>query len=420
MSNGEGQLDQSTATFEIINGSERGEGPAAVVNANDDSAAQEERKRVFERVEREMESFRKGEHTRFQASSRIVSELDKWAGVSDKEKGKAFDSCLAEINSVLAIQDENRSATRETPPVEATLHTEHQSRRKRIREEVEELLDQVSGEEFEGEEVQQRIVKKRAREEDMPWYRSTSSSSRRGSCVETCRILLQFSEDLPGVKSLLRVADKLPEGIPSTQWDRILRGESVDLHQILSAMHFIQLDEERKGRVGGTEVVFAVAESKRQVKTGGDWSSAYRRMSKAVSFLFPHRREELSEYAEHIEGLFSAKHTNAHSKVILYDQSVRNRVGGGQNILLTDYQLFNSLSEAILHADGIEYRGSGKGPSKGGKGSAEGGPSKKDTCRRFNGQDGCKFTEEECYYKHICTKCGKPGHGKASCTSEKH
>jgi len=38
-------------------------------------------------------------------------------------------------------------------------------------------------------------------------------------------------------------------------------------------MHFIQLDEERKGRVGGAEVVFAVAESKRQVKTGGEWSS---------------------------------------------------------------------------------------------------------------------------------------------------
>ena len=143
-------------------------------------------------------------------------------------------------------------------------------------------------------------------------------------------------------------------------------------------------------------------------------------MSKAVTFLFPHRREELSDYADHIEGLFSAKHTNAHTKVILYDQSVRNQVGGGQNILLTDYQRFNNLSEAILHADGIEYRGNGKGPSKGGKGSDEGGPSKKDVCRRFNSQEGCRFTDEECYYKHTCKKCGKGGHGKTSCTSEKH
>ena len=418
MSNGEEQLDQST--FEIINGPEHGGASAKASNSNDDPTTQEEKKRTFERVEREMEVFRKGEYTRFQASTRVANELDKWVGASDKDKGKALDSYLAEINSLLAVQDEDRSATRGTShPVGANLLTESQSNRKRIREEVDELLDQISGEELEEDEVEQRVIRKRAKEEDMPWFSSTSNSSRRGSCVATCRTLLKFSEDLPGVKSLLRVAYNLPDGIPSSQWDQILRGESVDLHQILSAMHFIQIDEERKGRVGGTEVVFAVAESKRQVKTGGDWSSAYRRMSKAVVFLFPHRREELSEYAEHIEGLFSAKHASAHSKVILYDQSVRNRVGGGQNTLLTDYERFNSLSEAILHADGIEYKGSGKGPSKGGKGSAEGGPSKKEACRRFNSQDGCRFTEEECYYKHTCTNCGKGGHGKASCTSEK-
>ena len=133
-------------------------------------------------------------------------------------------------------------------------------------------------------------------------------------------------------------------------------------------------------------------------------------MLKAVGFPFPHRREELSEYAKYVEGLFSAKHTNTHSKVILYDQSIRNQVGGGQNILFTDYQCFSRLSEAILHADGVEYRGVGKGNSKGGKGSDEGGPSKKDICRRFNSQDGCCFTEEECFYKHVCKKSGKGGH----------
>ena len=422
MSHGEGQVIQSTSesTFEIVNGSEPGNSAEAAVANDNSTAAQEEKKKIFKRVEREMEAFRKGECTRFHVSSRVAFELDKWVGASEGEKGKAFDSYLAEINSPLVVQDDERSATRGTPPVGTIPLVESQTRGKRIREEVNELLDQISGEEFDGDEVEQRVVRKRAKEEDMPWYSANPSSSRRGSCVETCRILLQFSEDLPGVKSLLRVANNLPEGIPSTQWDRILRGESVDLHQILSAMHFIQIDEERKGRVGGTEVVFAVAESKRQVKTGGDWSSAYRRMSKAVTFLFPHRREELSEYAEHIEGLFSAKHANAHSKVILYDQSVRNRVGGGQNVLLTDYQRFSSLSEAILHADGIEYRGNGKGPSKGGKGSAEGGSTKKDACRRFNGKDGCRFAEEDCFYKHICSKCGQGGHGKATCSTEKH
>ena len=422
MTHGEHQHDQSSSSFENIIGPDNGGGSSQAAVATNNRTASEAKERIFERVEQEMDVFRKGECTRLQVSSRVANELEKWEGASDKDKGKAFDSYLAEINSFTAIQDENRSNTREasSPLGTSLLPAEQQSARKRIREEVEELLDQVSGDEFEGEEVEQRVMRKRAKEEDMPWYSASSSTSRRSSCVETCRILLQFSEDLSGVKSLLRVANNLPEGISSTQWDRILKGESVDLNQILSSMHFVQLDEERKGRLGRAEVVFTVTESKRQVKTGSEWSSAFRRMSKAITFLFPHRREELCEYAEHIESLFAAKHTNAHSKVILYDQSVRNRVGGGQNILLTDYQHFHNLSEAILHADGIEYKGGGKGGSKGGKGSDEGGSSKKDICRRFNSKDGCKFSQDECYYKHVCKKCGDGGHGRASCTTEKH
>ena len=421
MVHGGQQSDLSSATFENVDRPEMERETSQPVVATIDTTTQGAKERILERIEREMEVFRKGGCSRFQASTRVASELEKWEGASEREKGKAYDSYLAEINSFAAIQDESQSVVRGTPqPLETTLLPEQQSSKKRIRDEVEELLGQVSQGEEDEEEGERRVIRKRAKEEDMPWYNSSSGSSRRSSCVETCRILLQFSEDLSGVKSLLRVANNLPEGIPTSQWDRILRGESVNLNQILSSMHFIQLDEERKGRLGRAEVVFAVAESKRQVKTGSEWSSAFRRMSKAVVFLFPHRREELSDYAEHIESLFSAKHTNAHSKVILYDQSVCNRVGGGQNILLTDYQSFSSLGEAILHADGIEYKGSGKGASRGGRGSDEGGPSKKDICRRFNSQDGCRFTEDECYYRHTCKRCGKGGHGKASCPTEKH
>ena len=156
----------------------------------------------------------------------------------------------------------------------------------------------------------------------MPWFDPAVSSARRSSCVDTCRTLLQFSEDPAGVRALLRVANNLLEGIPSSQWDRLLRGESLDLNQILSSMHFVQLDEERKGHLGSAEVVFAVAEAKRQVKTGSEWSTAFHRATKATTFLFPHRREELLEYSEYIEGLFATKQVGAHSRVILYDQSV--------------------------------------------------------------------------------------------------
>ena len=363
-----------------------------------------------------MELFRRGDCTRFQTSL-VLNELETWAGATDEEKEKAFNLYLTEINSFFALQDE--LFTREGS---ASLGASNGPKRqaKRIRDEVDNILDQVSKKGSEDEDDEPRVIRRRAREDEMPWYNNAVIPNRRSSCIETCKTLLRFSEDLAGVKSLLRVANSLPEGIPSSQWDRLLRGESVDLNQILSSMHFIHLDEERKGRVGTTEVVFAVAESKRQVRTGAEWSSAFRRMSKAVTFLFPHRREELLEYADHIESLFSAKHAGAHSKVILYDQSVRNQVGGGKNILLTDYHRFTSLSEAILHADGIEYKGKGKGPGKGREGSGKGEGSKKDICRRFNGQVGCRFSKDECFYKHLCSGCGNGGHGKSSCTAEKH
>jgi hypothetical protein len=381
------------------------------------------RKREFSRESNERwKSSEKGNtnflYTRFQAKARVVNELGKCSEATDEEKEKAFSSYLIEINSQSIIQNEGpTSAGETTQPVGASLS---ERRPKRVRDEIGDLLDQVSRGDLEGEELEPRSVRRRAREDEMPWYTPSSGATRRTSCVETCKTLLQFSEDLSGIKSLLRVANNLPEGIPSAQWDRLLRGESIDLNQILSSMHFIQLDEERKGRLGNAEVVFAVSESKRQIKTGSEWSSAFRRMSKAVTFLFPHRREELLEYAEYIEGLFAAKQTNAHSKVILYDQSIRNQVGGGQSILLTDYHRFHSLSEAILHADGVEYRAGGKGPKGGGNGQDRGSPSKKDVCRRFNGQGGCPFSDEDCYYKHLCKGCGKGGHGKFSCTTEKH
>ena len=423
MTNGDKQPEQSATSLENVDGPSNGERTTSAAVPYDNSIAREEKEKILERVEREMEAFRKGEYSRFKASSRVANELDKWTGASDKEKGKAFDTYLAEINSFIAIQDEQRSVTEGTSPSITPNLSNQPPGGKRIRE-VEELLDQVSRDVLDRDDDEHQLglgpARKRAKEEDMPWYNSNPNLSRRSSCIETCRTLFKFSEDLTGVKSLLRVANDLPEGIPSSQWDRILKGESVDLNQILSSMHFIQLDEERKGRMGTAEVVFAVSESKRQVKTGSEWSSAFRRMSKAITFLFPHRRDELYEYAEYIEGLFSAKHTNAHSKVILFDQSVRNKVGGGQNILLTDYQRFSGLSEAILHADGVEYKSGGKGGKGGsGNGADKGESSKKDVCRRFNSQGGCRFSDEDCYYKHICKGCGKGGHGKTSCPTEK-
>ena len=106
MTDGERQLAQSTSVIENVDEVRNGGGPAGTVDANDNATVQEEKERIFERVEQEMEIFRREEYSRFQASSQVANELGKWEGGSDKEKGKALDSYLVEINSFAASQDE--------------------------------------------------------------------------------------------------------------------------------------------------------------------------------------------------------------------------------------------------------------------------------------------------------------------------
>jgi hypothetical protein len=172
MSHGETQAEPSTSNplIEAI-GSGNREGASQTVVPDDDPTAQEERTRVFERIELIMETFRKGESSRFKASTHVLKELDQWGGVTDKEKGKAYDSYLAEINSSLAIQDEERSATRETSPPTGASLTTRRGGSKRVRDEVEELLDQVSrGGGPEADDDESKVTKRRVREDEMPWY----------------------------------------------------------------------------------------------------------------------------------------------------------------------------------------------------------------------------------------------------------
>jgi hypothetical protein len=66
----------------------------------------------------------------------------------------------------------------------------------------------------------------------------------------------------------------------------------------------------------------------RKVLTYSDWTIAWNNTSEAATFLFPHREREFTEYERYIQGEFTAKQTQAHWKVIRFDQSVRNEVGG--------------------------------------------------------------------------------------------
>jgi hypothetical protein len=241
----------------------------------------------------------------------------------------------------------------------------------------------------------------------MPWFESPGfdDPGTNPSCTKTVDLLRLFNRDIKKCTFWVSIAPRSPDNIPSTQWVRILRGESVDLDQVLSSLHRITVVEERKARIGDSEISLGPAEAARKVASSSDWSVAWRRAARAVAFVFPHRSRELEDYAEYIESEFAAKNPSGHNRIILYDIAVRNLVRGGQQQLLTDTHRFVSLYSAIVMPDGVQYSYSGRKPQN--KGKAE-------ICNRFN-EKGCNGPS--CRYQHVCKGCGSTSHGKSACGS---
>ena len=221
-----------------------------------------------------------------------------------------------------------------------------------------------------------------------------------------------YNLDISKAKFFIKIAPNSPAGIPSSQWEHILKGESVDLNAIFSSLHHVVSDEERTDRLGETEISFGVAEAKKRVSTAAKWSTAWKRALKAIVFAFPHRWEELSDYGDYVESEFAAKLPSSHHKLILYDIALRNEVAAGQHTLLTDHGKFSRLYSAIVLPDGVEGnadKSSGKDTSKPKKGDG-----KPEVCNKFNAGT-CQKLDGSCKYRHICKKCGKSGHGKKEC-----
>jgi len=364
---------------------------------------------------------RSGGMSKSQSIARILAILDASTS-SEPEKEKTLDLLLSELSAIDGGLNGPRArqapANANNIPRAADIKGS-----KRIRnQETEDFLEQISkGSDvsLSGSDDDEGITTKRRRlkESDMPWYSSPPAASHSSNplCEKTRQLLKRYNRDISNAKFYIRISQGSPEGIPSTQWERILRGEPVDLDYLLSALHRVTIDEERKGRLGSTEIAFGVPDAKKKVTTSAEWSSAWRRASKAITFCFPHRRDELDQYAEYIEGEFAAKHVSAHPRIIAYDLAIRNEIGGGQNHLLTEFHRFSRLFSAIVASDGVEYNSSNGKRSGKDKPNRASGSKPPETCNNFNTPSGCKFTERECRYKHICKSCGKSGHPSHKC-----
>ena len=382
----------------------------------DESAREDERKALRTELSSLISEFRERRLSKSKAFSRISSLIDEDPILSDSEKEKAINLYVDELNS---INHDTRNQLFTVPLPE---------KEKTIDESVHEILDQVSlgvkrgkeqGGDSSGEEsdnVDETPRKKlKVKESKMGWFDPNESSFDRDDIIyqETCKLLRVYNKDISRAKFLVRTSRRMPEGIPSSQWERILRGETLDLDHFLSSLHRTTITEEGETRIGNTKISVGVTEAKRRVSTAAKWSSAWHLASRATAFAFPHRSEELRLYGDFISSEFAGKIPSSHPRVILFDITIRNAVQGGHKYLLTDRALHLRFYSAILMPDGVEANTSASANRRSIQPRAS--RSRMDICNRFNTSNGCPSSNTNCKYRHICKNCKKGGHGKDQC-----
>ena len=361
-------------------------------------------------IEHLIELYWSGERSRFKLITSITQFLSNDEDLSTREKSQSFELYLAEVDAIKTSQQGKgkRKAGPEPGGAEQLAHFIAAERRGHDDGRSSPgYSSSLSESDDEGDRKRRKL-----RQSDMPWYgrHGAQGTSQNPSCAKSASIIRKFNRDIKSAKLYIKLAPDAPRGIPMSEWEHVFKGEPIDLDKILSSLHRVTIDLERKACIGETEISIGGAEAKRKVETSSEWSTAWRSALRAIAFVFEHRDHELAEYGDYIERLFAAKRTGSHGQVILFDKGVRNEVGGGQTLLLTDYHYFTSLYAATLQDDGIEYHRSGRG--RGGGPPTE---PKTEVCLRFNGQKGCRFTEAGCKYRHVCQGCGEAGHGKLSC-----
>jgi hypothetical protein len=148
----------------------------------------------------------------------------------------------------------------------------------------------------------------------LPWVQKDELDPPTLSCDlrETLQILDNIARDPKVAKISLVNSARCPE-FPSSEWDNILAGRSINLDHVLASGYAVTHDEKRTERIGDLELVLGPSKPARSVDTHGKWVIAWERASDALVYVFPHCCNELRDYGSYIKRLFAAFPESYHS-----------------------------------------------------------------------------------------------------------
>jgi hypothetical protein len=247
-------------------------------------------------------------------------------------------------------------------------------------------------------------------ENELPWViREKISGCKLGeSLTRTLELLRLYARDLKLTKSSILTSAGAPQ-FPHSEWQNVITGAMVDLDHVISGGFAVSNDNREVEVVGGIQFKFGATTAVKKVKTAGDWFIAWGIYTKALVFVFSHRKSELDDYGAYILKLFAATSLGDHVTII------RARHGDSRDLLLTDYAQYQDLTLYWLNPIGTGHQtlGTSSKPSKTAKPDFR----SDEACRRWNSGD-CRQRASECKYRHICDLCGGK-HKKTECTKPK-
>ena len=214
-------------------------------------------------------------------------------------------------------------------------------------------------------------------------------------------LLKLFAQDPKLAKASILTSPRAPQ-FPHSEWSDILAGTMVNLNHVLSGMHAISNNNQEVELIGGIQLKYGAAKAAKKVCNAGDWSQAFCIYSKAVSFIFPHRKEELEDYAEQVATLFAVVTMVNHTIIINYDKAVCTHVGDVCNLFLTNRSKFEDLRLYWLHPLGQGFRDTSMGITH--NHSMKSLFKSDDDCIRFNNGK-CPNKASSCKYRHHCSGC---------------
>jgi hypothetical protein len=283
-----------------------------------------------------VEGYRKGEVSKASVYSDIQSKLSKALGNDRGRSDAAFGSFITTIES----HDSEVEAATKRGGVSA-LNSLQRSPSPAI------LIS--DGHASDGEPASKKV---KVDESVYAWVvgRKDKCTVLRDSLSKTLKLIEAYTINPKATKRSLINEPDCPE-FPDSEWKNVICGRAVSLDAVLSGQLSTIQDNAKVEKFGDLEITFGAVEPTKVVKNGGDWSIAWNRTVRAITFAFPHRAHELASYREYIVNLFSVTHPSIHSRVVAFDKAVRKRIGSVRNLELTDFEKFADLK--IAHMDSI-------------------------------------------------------------------